>query len=70
MLFRSKQKVQAIVRLLLSEAGVKKPTELAKAFSLLMDGAIVMAVRERKPGAAKAAKKIAAHLLSIYKLEK
>lgn len=64
-----KLKVQKIIRSLLSEAGVKKPEELAKAFLLLMDGAIVTAVRERKPGSAKAAKKIAASLLSTYKLQ-
>lgn len=65
-----KQKIQSIVRTILSEAGVKKPTDLAKSFSLLMDGAIVMAVRERTPDAAKAAKKIAAILLATSKLEK
>lgn len=64
-----KLKVQKIIRSLLSEAGVKKPEELAKAFLLLMDGAIVTAVRERKAGSAKAAQKIAASLLSIYKLQ-
>lgn len=64
-----KQKVQQIVRALLSAAGVKKVEELAKAFLLLMDGAIVTAVREKKPAAAKAAKKIAATLLSAYKLQ-
>ena len=61
-----KQSVQQIIRSLLSAAGVKKSAELAKAFLLLMDGAIVTAVRERKPGSAKAAKKIAATLLSTY----
>ena len=64
-----KHRVQRIVRSLLSQAGVKKSDELAKAFLLLMDGAIVTAVRERKPGSAKAAKKIAAYLLSTYKLQ-
>jgi len=64
-----KLKVRKIIRSLLSEAGVKKPEELAKAFLLLIDGAIVTAVRERKPGSAKAAKKIAASLLSTYKLQ-
>ncbi len=64
-----KQKVLRIVRALLSQAGVKKSEELAKAFLLLMDGAIVTAVRERKPGSAKAAKKIATFLLSTYKLQ-
>ena len=62
-----KTKVQALVRSYLSEAGVKKSDELSKAFLLLMDGAIITAVREQKPGSAKAAKKIAATLLSIYK---
>lgn len=61
-----KQKVQRIVRSLLTDAGVKKSEELAKAFLLLMDGAIVTAVRERKPGSAKAAKQIATTLLSTY----
>ena len=65
-----KQNVQRMVRSFLSAAGIKKSAELAKVFSLLMDGAIVTAVRERKPDAAKAAKKIAATLLSTYKLEK
>lgn len=64
-----KQKVQQIIRALLSGAGVKKPEELAKAFLLLIDGAIVTAVREGKPGSAKAAKKIAATLLSSHKLQ-
>lgn len=62
-----KTKVQALVRAYLSEAGVKKSDELSKAFLLLMDGAIITAVREQKPGSARAAKKIAATLLSIYK---
>jgi len=60
-----KQKVQGIFRSILADAGVKKPAELAKIFLLLMDGAIVTAVREAKPDSAKAAKKIAATLLSI-----
>ena len=64
-----KLKVLQIFRALLSEAGVKKSEELAKAFLLLMDGAIVTAVREGKPGSAKAAKKIAAILLSTYQLK-
>jgi AcrR family transcriptional regulator len=66
-----KQKVLRMIRSLLADAGVKKPEELAKAFLLLMDGAIVTAVREKKPGSAKAAKKIAATLLAAYgKMEK
>jgi len=59
-----KLNVQQRVRSILSEAGVKNSDELAGAFQLLMDGAIVTAVRERKPGSAQAAKKIAATLLS------
>ena len=61
-----KQNVQQIIHSLLSAAGVKKSAELAKAFLLLMDGAIVTAVRERKPSSAKAARKIAATLLSTF----
>ena len=64
-----KQKVQRIIHKWLSDAGVKKSGDLAKAFLLLIDGAIVTAVRERKPGSAKAAKKIAAILLLNYQLE-
>jgi AcrR family transcriptional regulator len=59
-----KKKVQQLIRTWLTAAGVKKPEELSKAFLLLIDGAIVTAVRERKPGSAKAAKKIATILLS------
>ncbi|MBI3897419.1 MAG: TetR/AcrR family transcriptional regulator [Gammaproteobacteria bacterium] len=61
-----KQKVQRMVHTLLTDAGFERAEELASAFLLLMDGAIVTAVRERKPGSAKAAKKIAAALLSTY----
>ena len=64
-----KQKVQEIIRSMLSEAGIKKAEELAKAFLLLIDGAIVTAVREKKPGSAAVAKKIATFLVSIYKLQ-
>ena len=64
-----KQKVQRIIHTWLSDAGIKKSGDLAKAFLLLIDGAIVTAVRERKPGSAKAAKKIAALLLLNYQLE-
>lgn len=59
-----KQKVKELVRGILSDAGAADSDELASAFLLLMDGAIVTAVRERKPGSAKAAKRIAAILLS------
>jgi AcrR family transcriptional regulator len=63
-----KHKVQRIIRSLLTEAGIKKSEELSKAFLLLMDGAIVTAVRERKPGSAKAARNIAVTLLSTFTL--
>jgi len=59
-----KQKVKELVRGVLSDAGMADADELASAFLLLMDGAIVTAVRERKPGSARAAKKVAAILLS------
>lgn len=59
-----KRMVKGLVRGFLLEAGVGDPDELADAFLLLMDGAIITAVRERKPGSAKSAKKIAAILLS------
>ena len=64
-----KQKVQRIIHTWLSDAGVKKSGELSKAFLLLIDGAIVTAVRERKPGSAKAAKKIATTLLLNFQLQ-
>src|SRR4051812_42428260 len=65
-----KRKVQRMVRQLLADAGFDKAEELSRAFQLLMDGAIVTAVRERKPGSAKAAKKIAATLLSTHQPSK
>lgn len=65
-----KQNVQRMVRSFLSGAGINKSAELAKVLSLLMDGAIVTAVRERKPDAAKTAKRIALSLLSTSKQEK
>lgn len=63
-----KQKVLAMVRSIIYEAGAKNADKLSKAFLLLMDGAIVTAVRERKPGSARAAKQIAATLLSTNAL--
>lgn len=64
-----KKKVQRTIRAWLLAAGVKKPEEISRAFLLLMDGAIVTAVREKKPGSAKAAKKIAAALLLKFQPE-
>lgn len=65
-----KQKVQRLIRTWLSAAGVKKSGELSKAFLLLIDGAIVTAVRERNTHSAKAAKKIAATLLLTFQSQK
>ena len=61
-----KQKVREFVRSVLVAAQVNEAEELSKAFILLMDGAIVTAVREKNPDAAQAAKKIAASLLSNF----
>ncbi len=58
-----KHKVEKTIRTLLSDAGIEKSEELSKAFLMLIDGAIISAVREGKPGSAKAAKKIASVLL-------
>jgi len=48
---------------LLKQAGVPDPEDLAQEFMILMDGAIVTAVREGSPRAAHSAKRIAAMLL-------
>ena len=65
-----KQKVQRLIHTWLTAAGVKKSGELSKAFLLLIDGAIVTAVRERNTHSAKAAKKIAATLLLTFQSQK
>jgi AcrR family transcriptional regulator len=58
-----KHKVEKIIRTLLSDAGFEKSEELSKTFLMLIDGAIISAVREGKPGSARAAKKVAALIL-------
>jgi len=58
-----KRAVTSYLRGLLKAAGVAKPDGLAHEFMILMDGAIVTAVREGSPRAALAAKRIAAILL-------
>jgi AcrR family transcriptional regulator len=58
-----KRQVTAYLSGLLKAAGVAKPDDLAHEFVMLMDGAIVTAVREGTPDAARAAKRIAAVLL-------
>jgi AcrR family transcriptional regulator len=58
-----KHKVEKFIRALLSDAGVRKSEELSNAFLMLLDGAIISAVREGNPESAKAAKKIASVLL-------
>lgn len=59
-----KQKVQSFIQSVLIEAQINNAEELSKAFMLLVDGAIVTAVREKTPNSAKEAKKIAASLIS------
>jgi AcrR family transcriptional regulator len=59
-----KQKVQKFICSLLSSANFENAEELSKDFLLLMDGAIVMAVREKNSNSAKVAKQIATALLS------
>ncbi|MEV3870507.1 TetR/AcrR family transcriptional regulator [Streptomyces sp. NPDC049906] len=49
---------------LLASAGSPRPAELAAQFMLLVDGAIVTALRERGPGPARRARSVAAALLA------
>ncbi|MCF2533244.1 TetR/AcrR family transcriptional regulator [Yinghuangia soli] len=58
-----KAAVIAYVRGLLAADGVSEPGVLAEHFVLLMDGAIVTALRERTPDAADRARRVAAALL-------
>ncbi len=58
-----KREVTAFIAGLLKAAGVAKPDELAREFIVLMDGAIVTALREGSPRAAQSAKRIASLLL-------
>jgi AcrR family transcriptional regulator len=59
-----KEKVQGFIQSILIDAQIENAEELSKAFMLLVDGAIVTAVREKSPNAARAAKKMAAGLIS------
>lgn len=59
-----KEKVQSFIQSVLTEAQVKNAEDVAKAFMLLVDGAIVTAVREKNPDSAGEAKRIAASLIS------
>lgn len=61
-----KEKAIAYYAKILKEAGFNN-TELAETFAMLIDGAIVTAVRTGSPEAAKKAKKIASALLTIEK---
>ncbi len=58
-----KREVTAYISGLLKDAGIAEPKDLASEFMLLIDGAIVTAVREGSPAAAQSAKRIAALLL-------
>jgi AcrR family transcriptional regulator len=59
-----KQIVQQFMQGVIAEAGYAHSDTLAQQFMLLMDGAIVVALREGTPDAAQVAKQIAAQLLS------
>lgn len=59
-----KDAVCAYVEVLLTAAGAAEPAPLAAQFTLLMDGAIVTALRERTPEAAARARGVAAALLA------
>jgi AcrR family transcriptional regulator len=58
-----KRHVTAYISGLLKAAGIADPENLAHELMILMDGAIVTAVREGTPDAARSAKRIAAVLL-------
>jgi AcrR family transcriptional regulator len=58
-----KRQVIAYIASLLEPVGVPHPREMAREFMMLIDGAIVTAVREGTPWAAMSAKRIAASLL-------
>jgi AcrR family transcriptional regulator len=60
-----KRKVVRYVDGLLTEAGVANHAQIADQFILLIDGAIVTALRERSTGPAKRAKAVAACLLGV-----
>ncbi|MEV6011042.1 TetR/AcrR family transcriptional regulator [Streptomyces sp. NPDC051976] len=59
-----KERVIALLTRILDDAGVREPAGLAKEFALLVDGAIVTAVREGTPEAAHRARAVAAVLLA------
>jgi AcrR family transcriptional regulator len=59
-----KRQVQAFIRQLLLEARLVNPDQLAEQFMLLLDGAIVTALREGSPRPAQAAKQMASIILS------
>ncbi|WP_328665870.1 TetR/AcrR family transcriptional regulator [Streptomyces sp. NBC_00322] len=62
-----KERVTTYVAGLLTETGHAATDELARRFVLLMDGAIVTALRERTPAAANEARTVAAALLTSDK---
>lgn len=65
-----KRLVTAYIGGLLKEAGIAEPNALAHEFMMLMDGAIVTAVREGSSDAAQSAKRIAAVLLNDARAKK
>jgi AcrR family transcriptional regulator len=62
--------VRALLRSFLEEAGAVSADALAGEFLLLMDGALVTAVRDGRPDAALSARNIAAALLAADKRER
>jgi hypothetical protein len=59
-----KRRVTAYVRGLLRDAGYRRSAALAEQFQILIDGAIVTAVRENDPAPARRARAVAAALLA------
>lgn len=60
---RHKERVIELLTRILTDAGAPEPAGLAVEFALLVDGAIVTALRERTPAAAHRARSVAAALL-------
>lgn len=63
----SKERMKAYIEGLLTGAGQRHPRETAEKFMILLDGALVTALREGKPDAAFAAKEMASTLLTRTK---
>ncbi len=64
---QSKERLKLYIEGLLFEAGHEHPRKTAEKFMILLDGALVTALREGKPDAALAAKEMASTLLAQTK---